>query len=156
MSKHTQIICQLLPTNCLSVLDHFVGLAFKRLKQWFPRCKVLRPLSYSILWRLFLIVRFGLLNLPITKYGKDCSRGSCKGIKISKSCCYIYVLVVMVTVLRSFSSVKNAVLTVSYHWPAAISNATQEPKGLNEIMCFSHFFGITLFSKSFRLSKVHF
>ena len=27
MVKHTQTICQQKPTNCLSVLDHFVGLA---------------------------------------------------------------------------------------------------------------------------------
>ena len=27
MVKHTQTICRLLPTNCLSMLDHFVGFA---------------------------------------------------------------------------------------------------------------------------------
>ena len=31
MVKHTQTIRRLLPTNCLSVFDHFVGLAFKLL-----------------------------------------------------------------------------------------------------------------------------
>ena len=31
MAKHTQTIRQLLPTNCLSVFDHFVGLALKEL-----------------------------------------------------------------------------------------------------------------------------
>ena len=31
MVKHTQAICRLLPTNCLNVFDHFVGLAFKGL-----------------------------------------------------------------------------------------------------------------------------
>ena len=31
MVKHTQTIRQLLPTNCLSVFDHFVGLALKGL-----------------------------------------------------------------------------------------------------------------------------
>ena len=30
--KHTEIICRLLPTNYLSVFDHFVGLAIKGLK----------------------------------------------------------------------------------------------------------------------------
>ena len=30
--KHTQIICRLLLTNCLSVFDHFMGLALKGLK----------------------------------------------------------------------------------------------------------------------------
>ena len=32
MVKHTQTICRLLPTNCLSVFDHFVGLALIGLK----------------------------------------------------------------------------------------------------------------------------
>ena len=32
MVKHTQTIRQLLPTNCLSVFDHFVQLALKGLK----------------------------------------------------------------------------------------------------------------------------
>ena len=31
MVKRTQISRGLLPTNCLSVIDHFVGLALKRL-----------------------------------------------------------------------------------------------------------------------------
>ena len=33
MVRHTQTIRQLLPTNCLSVFDHFVGLVLKRVKQ---------------------------------------------------------------------------------------------------------------------------
>ena len=32
MFKHTQTIRRLLPTICLSVLDHFVGLALRWLK----------------------------------------------------------------------------------------------------------------------------
>ena len=31
MAKHTQVIRQLLPKNCLSLFDHFVGLALKGL-----------------------------------------------------------------------------------------------------------------------------
>ena len=31
MFKHTQTICQLFPTNCLSMFDHFVWFAFKGL-----------------------------------------------------------------------------------------------------------------------------
>ena len=31
MVKHTQTICRLLPTNCLSVFNHFVSLALKGL-----------------------------------------------------------------------------------------------------------------------------
>ena len=29
MVKHTQTICQLLPKNCVSVFEHFVGMALK-------------------------------------------------------------------------------------------------------------------------------
>ena len=32
MVRHTQTIRRLLPTNCLSVFDHFVGLVLKGLK----------------------------------------------------------------------------------------------------------------------------
>ena len=35
MVKHTQAICQQRLTNCLSVFDHFVGLALKGLKKFF-------------------------------------------------------------------------------------------------------------------------
>ena len=34
MVKHTQTIRRLLPTNCLSVFDHFVGLALKGLSEY--------------------------------------------------------------------------------------------------------------------------
>ena len=33
MIKHTQTIRRLLPTNCLSVFDHFVGLGLKGLRK---------------------------------------------------------------------------------------------------------------------------
>ena len=33
MVKHTQTIRQMLPTSCLSLFDHFVGLALKWLKE---------------------------------------------------------------------------------------------------------------------------
>ena len=33
MVKHTQTIRRLLPTNCLSVFDHFVELALKELRE---------------------------------------------------------------------------------------------------------------------------
>ena len=35
MVKHTQTICRLLQANCLSVFDHFVGLALKGLRDFF-------------------------------------------------------------------------------------------------------------------------
>ena len=31
MAKHTYRICRLLPANCFSVFDHFMGLALERL-----------------------------------------------------------------------------------------------------------------------------
>ena len=34
MVKHTQTNRRLLPTNCLSVFDHFMGLALRRLSLW--------------------------------------------------------------------------------------------------------------------------
>ena len=34
MVKHTQTMCRLLLTNCLSVFDHFVGLVLKGLKSF--------------------------------------------------------------------------------------------------------------------------
>ena len=43
--KHTQTIRRLLPTNCLSVLDHFVGLALKGLKEQLFATK--EPLIYN-------------------------------------------------------------------------------------------------------------
>ena len=39
MVKQTQAVSRLLPTNCLSVFDHFVGLALKGLRN---SCFVLR------------------------------------------------------------------------------------------------------------------
>ena len=34
MVKYTQTICRLLPTNCLSVFDHFMGLVLERLRSF--------------------------------------------------------------------------------------------------------------------------
>ena len=42
----------------------------------------------------------------ISKYGKNCLRKSCKIIKIRKSCCYIQVLTVMVTLTKIFGGHK--------------------------------------------------
>ena len=42
MVKHTQSIRRLLPTNCLSVFDHDVELAVKRLNMVFTSC-LLKP-----------------------------------------------------------------------------------------------------------------
>ena len=37
MVKHTDTIWRLSPTNCVSVFDHFVGLALKRLKDRYDK-----------------------------------------------------------------------------------------------------------------------
>ena len=60
MAKRNQTICQLLLTNCLSVFDHFVGIALKRLKPMF--------LSYrneSIGLSIELILKMCLLSEEI-------------------------------------------------------------------------------------------
>ena len=38
MVKHAQAICREQPTNCLSVFDHFMGLALKGLRQTLKLC----------------------------------------------------------------------------------------------------------------------
>ena len=49
MVKHTQTICRLLPTKCLSVFDHFVGLLLEGLKHVsiskIFKCSILYPLK---------------------------------------------------------------------------------------------------------------
>ena len=49
MAKHTQTIRRLLPTNCLSVFAHFVGLALKGLKKHLP---YLEDVNQDILYRV--------------------------------------------------------------------------------------------------------
>ena len=46
MDKHTQTICRLLPMGCLSLFDHFMGLALKGLiyALGYPKDKF-RPLT---------------------------------------------------------------------------------------------------------------
>ena len=44
MVKHTQTIRRLLPTNCLSVFDHFVGLALKELTHFWPMSPFYTPM----------------------------------------------------------------------------------------------------------------
>ena len=49
MALHTQTISRLLPTNCLSILDHFVGLALKGLRMaCVPLICAVCPLSFKI------------------------------------------------------------------------------------------------------------
>ena len=45
MVKHTQTICRMLPTNCLNVFYHFVGLALKGLSL---NCICLTSVVYCI------------------------------------------------------------------------------------------------------------
>ena len=49
MALHTQTISRLLPTNCLSIFDHFVGLALKGLRMaCVPLICAVCPLSFKI------------------------------------------------------------------------------------------------------------
>ena len=59
MIKHTQTIRRLLLTNCLSVFDHFVGLALKEL----TATKMLMP------WVFRHTVRTGLFFFSILPLG---------------------------------------------------------------------------------------
>ena len=49
MVKHTQKICRLLPTNCLSVFDHFAGLTLKGLNESSKKLEnIKRKANYKI------------------------------------------------------------------------------------------------------------
>ena len=48
MVKHTQTIRRLLPKNCLSVFDHFVGLALKGLGLRFQNIIALGITFYTV------------------------------------------------------------------------------------------------------------
>ena len=53
MVKHTQTIRWLLPTNCLILFDHFVGLALKGLSNVF--LKVHKITLIMVLWFIILV-----------------------------------------------------------------------------------------------------
>ena len=52
MVKHTQTIRRLLATNCLSVFDHFVGLALKA-----------EPIHFHLKWKSLITVLIWLVIL---------------------------------------------------------------------------------------------
>ena len=56
MVKHTQRIRRLLPTNCLSVFDHFVGLALKELTKRVAEIKR-EPLQYIYIYIYIYCIR---------------------------------------------------------------------------------------------------
>ena len=58
MVKHTQTIRRLLPTNCLSVFDHFVGLALKGLINSGQKLNVQKTLTYHV--ARFIVTYFNL------------------------------------------------------------------------------------------------
>ena len=64
--------------------------------------------------------RFGLLNMPMTRYGKDYFKVAKIVIVAVKSYFHILVLAVMVTVQQSFPVVTNAVTTINDRCPTAI------------------------------------
>ena len=56
MVKHTQTICRLLRTNCLSVFDHFVGMTVKGLKS-----DIIEINTY-IYWIRWISVEINIVN----------------------------------------------------------------------------------------------
>ena len=68
MVKHTQTICWLLPTNCLSVFDHFVGMVLMRLMNSTMIILInefLVKMSKENKNKTFLLSNFNLLNNDI-------------------------------------------------------------------------------------------
>ena len=76
MVKHTQAICRLLPTNCLSVFDYFVGSAFKGLgNTWafiFIRKAHAQQKRFKKLWIAFFIRRKRFLICVMTDTSEHC------------------------------------------------------------------------------------
>ena len=58
MIKHTQIICWQQLTNCLSVFDHFVGLALKGLRGVWLKTAAKSSLFFKNILGQFINVRF--------------------------------------------------------------------------------------------------
>ena len=56
MVKHTQTICRLLRTNCLSVFDHFVGMTVKGLKS------DIVEINTYIYWIRWISVEINIVN----------------------------------------------------------------------------------------------
>ena len=85
MVKHAQTICWLLPTNCLSGFDHFVGLVLKGFRFNGNTRKILVFHTDEFIHKMFLIqfchenVILEVLVLPVGDefgflLGKDCLR----------------------------------------------------------------------------------
>ena len=75
-----------------------------------------RPPQYSKFPEQCSRHSFGLLNLPMTKYGEYCFKEVAKIVIVAvvvKSCCCIWVLLAMVTIQRSLLAVINAVAMVN-------------------------------------------
>ena len=56
MVKHTQTVCRLLRTNCLSVFDHFVGMTVKGLKS------DIVEINTYIYWIRWISVEINIVN----------------------------------------------------------------------------------------------
>ena len=70
MIQHTQTIRQQQPTNCLSVFDHFVGLALKELtkvKKHFLNNELMCLVHYISRVKYFPENNFQILSLSIQK-----------------------------------------------------------------------------------------
>ena len=69
MVKHTQIICRLLPTNFLSVFDHFMGLTLKRLK-----CPTGSIVKFQVVWASAATIFFYLVPSQTIETPEHCVR----------------------------------------------------------------------------------
>ena len=73
MVKHTQTICRLLPTNCLSGFDHFMGLALEG--SILHVGKLSKPFLYKLhflaeVWQLKILIFLFLLICMISNQGE--------------------------------------------------------------------------------------
>ena len=67
MVKHTQTICRLLPTNCLSVFDHFAELALKGYTRFFGHSVVTKNLFHFVL--LYHKATISMIQIELLEYG---------------------------------------------------------------------------------------
>ena len=73
MVKHTQTIRRPLPTNCLSVFDHFVGLVFKGLR--LLKKGLAQKVSKALVPKVEILYHITLKHLKTLIYSKRLSTG---------------------------------------------------------------------------------
>ena len=67
MVKHTQSIRRLLPTNCLSVFDHYVELAVKRLNMVFTSCLLKPALATLVFKQSYVPGIMSFVSVPLSQ-----------------------------------------------------------------------------------------